>query len=89
MKCTLDLAPSGALLLEIPSVLAEGRSHFVEIPFTLAGLSLIKKTLLARQASTQTIGMRGSPTAQQVHQFLEQRQREEHKALLIDIVLDL
>lgn len=93
MKCTIDIAPSGNLVLEIPSVLAEGRLHTVEVPFTLAGLSLIKQTLSARRADPRpSLGKRSAPVASQVHQFIERQTQERdrgYKSLLADIELDL
>lgn len=80
----ISLAPSGNILLEIPSVLAEGRSHCVEIPFTLAGLSLLKRTLQSRAEAQKShdlgIGTRASPVASDIHKFLADRAREERIA---------
>lgn len=79
---TIFLAPSGAIAIEIPSVLAEGRSHTVEVPMTLAGLSIIKKILQDRQKAqrTPTIGTMGSPVASDIQRFLAQREREDRAA---------
>lgn len=75
---TIFLAPSGSIAVEIPSVLAEGRSHTVEIPLTLAGLSLLKKILVDRQrAARPTIGMMASPVASDIAAFLAKRDRED------------
>lgn len=75
---TIFLAPSGAIAVEIPSVLAEGRSHTVEIPLTLAGLSLLKKILVDRQRAVRpTIGMMASPVASDIAAFLAKRDRED------------
>ena len=75
---TVFLAPSGAIALEIPSVLAEGRSHTVEIPLTLAGLSLLKKVLVDRQRQARpTVGMMASPVASDIAKFMAQRDRED------------
>lgn len=75
---TIFLAPSGAIAVEIPSVLAEGRSHTVEIPLTLAGLSLLKKVLVDRQRQARpTVGMMASPVASDIARFMAQRDRED------------
>lgn len=78
---TVSIAPSGNLLLEIPSVLAEDRSHRVEIPFTLAGLSVLKRTLQKRQEAQSNkekgIGSQASPVAADIHRYLADRAREE------------
>lgn len=80
MNPTISLAPSGNLLLELPSVLAEGRSHTVEIPFTLAGLSVLKRTLQNRaQAVTpqqKGVGSAAAPVASDIQKFLAERERE-------------
>jgi hypothetical protein len=81
----IRLGASGALEIEIPSVLAEGRSHFVEIPFNFGGLSILKKVLRERQAAIKahkppTIGSNGSPVASQIQQLLETRDREDRIA---------
>lgn len=82
MKCEVSLAPSGNIQLEIPSVLAAGRSHCVEIPLTMNGLSLLKKVLLDRQQSpvTPTIGMMASPVASQVHAFMVKKESADRAA---------
>jgi len=69
---TISLAPSGNILVTIPSVLAEGRSHSVEIPNTLAGLSLLKKILVERSRDPiPRIGARSAPVAADIAKFLE------------------
>jgi hypothetical protein len=81
MNPTISLAASGNIAVEIPSVLAEGRSHTVEIPLTLAGLSLMKKILVERQRTARpTIGMTASPVASDIQAFLAKREREERAA---------
>lgn len=81
---TISLAPSGNILLEIPSVLAEGRSHTVEIPFSLAGLSLLKRTLQRRAEAQKSkdlgIGSQASPVASDIQKYLADRAREERAA---------
>lgn len=75
---TISLAPSGQIAIEIPSVLAEGRSHTVEVPLTLAGLSIIKKILTDRQRNEKpSIGSLGSPVASDIQRFLRERERED------------
>lgn len=82
MNPTVSLAPSGNILLTIPSVLAEGRSHSVEIPQTLAGLSLLKKILVERSRDpTPSIGRKSAPVAADIAKFLNDRAREEAAAL--------
>ena len=77
MNPTISLAPSGNLLLEIPSVLAEGRSHSVEIPLTLGGISLLKKILIERSRDPlPSIGKRSAPVAADISAFLEKQERE-------------
>lgn len=97
-KVAISLAASGAIALEIPSVLAEGRSHVVEVPMSLAGLSLIKKVLQERaKAPTPTIGSMASPVASDINKYLSQRTAEDRahsrkvveKFNLDDIELDL
>lgn len=81
MNPTISLAPSGNLFLEIPSVLAEGRSHTVEIPLSLSGLSLLKKVLTERaKAADLRIGTLASPVASDIERFLRQRQAEDRIA---------
>lgn len=77
-KPTISLADNGGFLLEIPSQTVEG-SHHVVIPFTLTGLSILRKVLQERQREARsTIGMNGSPTQAQVEAWLEaeRKQRE-------------
>jgi hypothetical protein len=75
---TISIAPSGNLLVEFPSVLAEGRSHSVEIPFTLAGLSALKRALVARkETAVPRIGSHASPVASDIQKYLADRAREE------------
>ncbi len=91
--CEIALAPSGKLALTIPS--ASGSSHTVEIPLTLDGLNLIKKTLLARQSEpVTTIGSAASPIAYEINKFLQNKAKEraqkvQEKAALADDLLDL
>lgn len=81
MNPTISLAPSGQIAVEIHSVLAEGRSHTVEIPFTLGGLSLLKKILKARQdEGRKTIGTLASPVASEINRFIESKNREDAAA---------
>lgn len=83
MNPSLSLAPSGNLLLEIPSVLAEGRSHSVEIPLTLGGLSLLKKILVERSRDPMpSIGKRSAPVAADIASFLEKQEAAKSKATL-------
>lgn len=78
MKCTVSLSPSGNIQLEIPSVLAAGRSHVVEIPLSLNGISLLKKILLDRKADPQSsLGKLSSPVASQVHEYLVKKTRDD------------
>lgn len=64
--------------MEIPSVLAEGRSHTIEVPLTLAGLSILKKILVDRQRSAKpSIGTMASPVASDIQRFLRERERED------------
>lgn len=81
---TISLSPSGGILVEIHSVLAEGRSHHVEVPLTLGGLSILKKILIDRQRAAAkeppTIGSMGSPTAWQIAKFLQDKDREDRAA---------
>lgn len=82
MNPTISLAPSGNLLLSIPSVLAEGRSQVLEIPLTLGGLSLIKKILVERSRDpTPSLGKRSMPIAADIHKFLVERQHANDAAL--------
>lgn len=77
MNPSLSLAPSGNLLLEIPSVLAEGRSQFVEVPLSIGGLSILKKILKARQEDPRpSLGRASMPTASDIHRFMENEERE-------------
>lgn len=82
MNPSISLAPSGQIAVEIPSVLAEGRSHTVEIPFSLGGLSILKKILKARQEveSKKTIGTMASPVASEINRFIESKNREDAAA---------
>ncbi len=77
MNPSLSLAPSGNLLLEIPSVLAEGRSQFVEVPFTLGGLSILKKVLTARASDPKpSLGRASMPTASDIARHIENEAKE-------------
>ena len=82
---SISLSASGSIQVEIHSILAEGRSHHVEVPLTLAGLSILKKILVDRQRAARneppTIGSMGSPTAWQINKFLQDREREERVAV--------
>jgi len=81
MNPTISLAPSGQIAVEIPSVLAEGRSHTVEIPFSLGGLSILKKILKARQeVAKPSIGTMASPVASEINRFIETKNREDAAA---------
>lgn len=83
MNPTLSLAASGNLALEIPSVLAEGRSHTIEIPFTLGGLSIIKKILIERSRDpSPSLGKRSSPVAADISAHLERQEREKSTVIL-------
>lgn len=83
MNPTISLAPSGNLLIEIPSVLAEGRSHSVEIPFTLGGLSVLKKILVARSRDPlPSIGKPSAPVAADISAYLERQEREKSTKVL-------
>lgn len=83
MNPTLSLAPSGNLALEIPSVLAEGRSHTVEIPFTLGGLSLLKKILVERSRdSSPSLGKKSAPVAADISAYLERQERQKSTVVL-------
>ena len=80
----IRLAASGCMEIEIPSVLAEGRSHSIEIPMTLAGLSALKTVLVQRQRAESsqppTIGSRGSPTASMIQKHLADKDRQDRDA---------
>lgn len=83
MNPTIHLAPSGNIALEIPSVLAEGRSHTVEIPFTMGGLSLLKKILVERSRDpTPSIGKPSAPVAADISAYLERQEREKATKVL-------
>jgi hypothetical protein len=79
---TVFLSASGGIALEIPSVLAEGRSHVVDIPLTFAGLSLLKKILQDRQKAEgrKSIGTMSSPVAADVQKYLARRDTEDRAA---------
>jgi hypothetical protein len=81
MNPTIRLAASGNIAVEIPSVLAEGRSHVVEIPMTLAGLSVIKKILVERALDrSPSLGKASAPVASQINAFLAKREAEDRAA---------
>lgn len=81
MNPTISLAPSGAILVEIPSVLAEGRSYTLEIPMTLGGLSALKKLLVERQRDTRpTIGTRAMPVASDIARYIAKKDSEDRDA---------
>ena len=76
-RCVITLAPSGQLCLEMPSILAPGRTHYVEIPLTLAGLSLIKRTLMERKNDpTPSIGKRSAPVTADIQKYLAGQAKE-------------
>jgi hypothetical protein len=91
--CEISLAPSGNFRLTIPS--SAGGSHSVEIPLTMDGVRLLKKTLEARVKEVRpTIGMIASPTAADIHKFLqsqadERRERIAKRAAIADDILEL
>lgn len=92
MNPRVSLAASGNIALEIPSVLAEGRSHTVEIPLSLAGLSLLKKILVERaREPVPSLGKKSSPVAADIHAFMERRDRENNAAVIskYNIEIDL
>ncbi len=70
MKVTIDLAPNGMFNLELPSAFLENRSHSIQVPATVAGISILRKILTDRQREIKRIGNDSSPTQWQVEQWL-------------------
>lgn len=69
-KLSITLAPNGGFEVEVPSQKCNG-SHRVQIPFTLSGLSILRKLLQERAREAEhTLGMNGSPTQQMVEAWL-------------------
>jgi predicted DNA-binding ribbon-helix-helix protein len=76
MKCTIDLAPSGAFVLGLPSTTSED-FHHVNVPATADGIKILRKILAERQRETRKeIGNTASPIQVQVEAWLTAERRE-------------
>lgn len=67
----ITLAPHGGFYLHLPSTCVEGASHRVEVPFTLTGLSALRRILREREvAPLAKLGEDASPIQAQVDAWL-------------------
>lgn len=74
-ELTIALSDNGGFEVAVPS--STGGLHHVQIPFTLTGLSVLRKLLQERAKQRKaTIGMNGSPTQQMVEAWLKKDQEE-------------
>lgn len=81
---TISLSGSG-FALTLPSD-HSGRTHTLDIPFSLEGLKAIRKALTARQRETdRRLGNASSPTQAMVEAWLvEERRMQREKPLVIE-----
>lgn len=90
MKCSLSLSPSGDLLLSIPS--PTGEAQTVLVPFSVEGLRVIRKVLLARESEPdQRLGHWSEPTQSMVEAFLRNERETKAKSFVdkYDIQLEI
>lgn len=90
----LSIAPSGALALFVPAPATSVGGHTVEIPCTVAGLALLRDTLVRYTSGETSIGSRGAPVQHDIQALLASFRPEGHKPAqkpnkLASLVLDL
>lgn len=75
MTVTINLAGAG-LSLSVPSDVTGG-THSVAVPFTMEGMKIIRKVLMARQREAdRRIGNTSSPTQDMVEKWLSEERRQ-------------
>lgn len=100
---TIALSEAGGLTAFIPAIDAQG-GHHIEVPLTLAGLTLLKNMLQSREADMRRarhaakIANRGAMTQQMVDAWLKENKTKVSKVVkparvvaqdVIDLDLDL
>lgn len=99
MSFAIDLGPNGSFRLQIPNGRSGAKGHHIDIPCTLQGLKILRRTLLAAKGEgSKLIGSDAAPIQHMVEQWLQadraanellRIEREAAKAAARSVLADL